>query len=83
MLTPRNVILALKDPVRSLMYPTIYGPKKPPRLPILLIRAMAPAAAASVKKDGGIAQNGEYAPNAPQRLIVKNTNDKTMFVLAT
>ena len=83
MLTPKKYHTALKDPVISLIYPTMYGPKKPPRLPILLIRAMAPAAAASVKKDGGIAQNGEYAPNAPQRLIVRNTNDKTIFVFAT
>src|SRR3954452_15269170 len=58
-------------------------PKNPPRFPTLLISAMAPAAAASVKKDGGIDQNGEYAPNAPQRAIVKKTNDKTILVFVT
>lgn len=82
-LTPKKIILVLKDPVVSLIYPTMYGPKNPPRLPILLISAIAPAAAASVKKEGGIDQNGEYAPNAPHNATVKNTNDKTILVLAT
>ena len=83
MLIPKKIILVVKDPVISLIYPTIYGPKNPPRFPILLMRAIAPPAAAPVKKEGGIAQNGEYAPNAPHKAIVRNTNDNTMLVLAT
>ena len=77
-LIPKKIILVLKEPVPSLIYPTRYGPKNPPRFPTLLIIAIAPPAAAPVKKEGGIAQNGEYAPNAPHKAMVKNTNDTKM-----
>ncbi|MEN6317278.1 MAG: hypothetical protein ABFD82_00775 [Syntrophaceae bacterium] len=39
----------LNDPVASRIYPIAYGPTKPPRLPMLFIMAIAPAAAVAVK----------------------------------
>lgn len=73
---PKNTIAALNDPVKSFKNPTKYGPKNPPKLPILLIMAIAPPAAAPVKNEGGIDQNGENAPNAPHKAIVNSPNDE-------
>ena len=42
--------------------PTMLGPKKPPRLPTELMKAMPEAAAVPVSKSGGIAQNGPFEP---------------------
>src|SRR4029077_18748554 len=58
-----------KLPVASFITPTYQGPKKPPRLPIELIHAMAAAAAVPVRNIGGIAQNGPLEPENPTAAI--------------
>src|ERR1700733_10937492 len=58
-----------KLPVASFITPTYQGPKKPPRLPIELIQAIAAAAAGPVRNIGGIAQNGPFEPENPTAAI--------------
>src|SRR4030088_3263044 len=53
---------ASKPPVESLIQPTMKGPKWPPRFPVALIIAIAPAAAVPVRKIDGIGQNAAREP---------------------
>src|SRR6266436_6040601 len=55
--------------VTSLIRPTIEGPTKPARLPVELIKAMPPAAAAPSRKAGGIDQKGPAVLDRPAAAI--------------
>src|SRR5208282_2286289 len=57
--------------------PTTYGPAKPPRFPIELTSAIAPAAAVPLRNSGGIAQNGPKVPQIPAAAIESAPSDRT------
>ncbi|GBQ97052.1 hypothetical protein AA23498_2805 [Acetobacter nitrogenifigens DSM 23921 = NBRC 105050] len=60
----------LNDPVLSFRYPTIDGPMNPPTVPIVLIKAIPPAAALPLRNLVGIAQKIARAEFTPTRAAV-------------
>src|SRR4029079_11329177 len=67
--TTRKLLIASSpaenDPVSSVSHPMMYGPTKPPLVPMELMNARPPAAAIPVRKRGGIVQKIARAPLTP------------------
>jgi hypothetical protein len=59
----------------------VYGPKKPPRLPIELISPMLAAAALAPRKLLGIAHSEGYAATTPANPTEKRTSAADRFTL--
>lgn len=61
---------AVNEPISSFSQPMMAGPKNPPMVPMELMSARPPAAAAPVKKRDGIAQNIARAALRPASATV-------------
>ena len=62
-------IPGLNEPLVSFSHPTRYGPTKPPRLPVALMKAMVPQMAVPERKVGRIEKNAGRQAFIPMRAI--------------
>src|SRR5215475_6083949 len=73
----RNSRPAAGWPLQLLTTPSMYGPTKPPRLPIELIAAMETAAVERVRNKPGNAQKGDLKAYSPASATEINATETT------